>query len=564
MTSRTPLLLSQTHIYKGIVLDEAKRLSYPATLSAAAHQLYLMGASHGWANEADGGVVRVWELMTGVSVAQSAKMPEEETMTAQPFEPAEYPNLPVAETLEKLPSPYKGEVLSLINERIANEKTPLLVVLDDDPTGTQTCHDISVLTVWDHDTLCKEFSVTKKGFFILTNSRALPGPEAKKLISTICENVRKAAKASGKEFGIVLRGDSTLRGHFPEEPETVEEVLGKVDNWILAPFFFQGGRYTINDVHYVAEGKNLVPASQTPFAADATFGYNSSNLRDYVLEKAGSRFTKDDLYSITLEDIRLGGPQGVTKKLLAAPKGAVIIINSAAESDMFVFAAGLLEAEQAGKKYLYRTGAAFVSCRLGIRGISPLTAHDLDMEYSSKSTGGLIVAGSYVPKTTAQLASLRERRGDKLHVIELDVEKMIHSQEEADKLVTAAIADASSQITAGHDVLVMTSRKLITGSDAILSLNIGSVVAAALVRVVSGIEVRPRYVIAKGGITSSDAATKGLNMKRALIVGQAAPGVPLWRCDEDTSRHKGVPYVVFPGNVGSDTTLAEVVERWAV
>jgi uncharacterized protein YgbK (DUF1537 family) len=53
-------------------------------------------------------------------------------------------------------------------------------------------------------------------------------------------------------------------------------------------------------------------------------------------------------------------------------------------------------------------------------------------------------------------------------------------------------------------------------------------------------------------------------MKRAMILGQAAPGVPIWRCDEPTSRHTSVPYIVFPGNVGEDDTLAEVVERWAL
>lgn len=552
----------QTNYRQGIVLDEAKRLLYPATLSAAAHQLYLMGSSHGWDKEADGGVVRVWELMTGISVAGKANVATE--APAGVFEPRQYPKLPVKDTLAKLPPAVESDVLPLINERISKPSTPILVILDDDPTGTQTCHDINVLTVWDHETLKAEFAVTTKGFFILTNSRALPPVEAKELINTICRNVDIASKAAQKEYSIVLRGDSTLRGHFPDEPDAVEEVIGKADNWILAPFFFQGGRYTIEDVHYVAEGGTLVPASQTPFAADATFGYKSSNLRDYVLEKTGSRFTKDNLYSITLDDIRKGGPKGVTEKLLAAPKGSVIIVNAAAESDMFVFAAGVLEAEQTGKKYLYRTGAAFVSSRLGIRGIPPLSAHDLDMDYASKKVGGLIVAGSYVPKTTAQLASLRERRGNKLHVIELDVEMMIKSEADAAEAVKSAITEASTHIIAGKDVLVMTSRKLITGADAISSLNIGSVIAKALVAVVQGIEVRPRYVIAKGGITSSDAATKGLNMRKALIVGQAAPGVPLWRCDEEASRHRGVPYVVFPGNVGSDTTLAEVVEKWAL
>lgn len=496
--------------------------------------------------------------MTGVSVAGSVKL------AVEAFQPRQYPKLSLKETLPKLLPPYQGNVLATINQRILDKHTPLLVVLDDDPTGTQTCHDISVLTVWDHDTLRKELSVTKKGFFILTNSRALPPIEARKMIAEICRNVKGAAKDLGKEFEIVLRGDSTLRGHFPDELEAVEEVLGKTDAWILAPFFYQGGRYTIDDVHYVAEGDALVPASQTPFAQDATFGYKSSNLRDYVLEKTGSNSTEIKICSITIDDIRSGSLESVTQKLLKAPKGSVVIVNAAAEADMFVFAAGVLAAEQQGRKYLYRTGAAFVSSRLGITSIPPLSAEDLDMDFGAGSTGGLIVAGSYVPKTTAQLASLRAKRGSMLHVIELDVGTMMRSASEADAAVENAVLDAVDMIKAGQDVLVMTSRKLIVGVDAISSLNIGGVVAAALVKVVQGINVRPRYVIAKGGITSSDAATKGLNMKRAMVVGQAAPGVPLWRCDEETSRYRNVPYVVFPGNVGGDDTLAELVERWAL
>ncbi len=310
---------------------------YPATLTSAAQQLFLIGSSHGWGNEADAGVVRVWELMTGVCVSKSAPAPQSAS-----FKPKEYEKLPLKPTIKAMPQEYAEDVLGVINERMLSGKAPLIVVLDDDPTGTQTCHDVSVLTVWDNTTLCTEFSIAKKGFFILSNSRALPPKEAETLITEICQNVAKAAEETGKEFEVVLRGDSTLRGHFPLEPETVEEVLGKVDSWILAPFFYQGGRYTINDVHYVVEGDVMVPSSQTPFAEDATFGYRSSNLKDYVLEKAGSRFTGKDLWSITLQDIRIGGPAKVTEQLLAAPRGSVIIVNAAAESDMFMFAAGLL------------------------------------------------------------------------------------------------------------------------------------------------------------------------------------------------------------------------------
>jgi hypothetical protein len=328
-----------TNRFQGIVLDESKHLTYAAPLSAAAHQLYLMGASRGWSKEADGGVVRVWELLTRISVAASCKKLQ------GAFIAREYPNLPLQKTIEALPPPYSDEVLPEIIERVTRDDTPVLVVLDDDPTGTQTCHDIAVLTVWDHETLVSELSATAKGFFILTNSRALPPSDARALITTISDNLVKAAKQTGKTLEIVLRGDSTLRGHFPDELEAVEEVLSEVDNWILAPFFYQGGRYTIDDVHYVAEGDSLVPASQTPFAADATFGYKSSNLRDYVLEKAGNRFKEENLFSVTLQDIR-SGPERIAEKLLSAPKRSVIIVNAAAESDMYVFVAGFLRGKR--------------------------------------------------------------------------------------------------------------------------------------------------------------------------------------------------------------------------
>jgi hypothetical protein len=349
----------------GIVLDESKRLGFPAMLTAAAHQMNLMGASYGWAREADGGIVRLWEMMAGVSVSESAK-PQEVS-----FKPQEYPNLPLKETMDVLPPEYGRDVLQSIREQISDKNTPLLVILDDDPTGTQTCHDIAVLTVWDLETLQREFSSTERGFFILMNSRAFPPAEARTLVETICKNVEHAARATGKEFEIVLRGDSTLRGHFPEEPEIVESILGKgkIDGWILAPFFYQGGRYTINDIHYVAEGDVLVPAGKTQFAQDATFGYKSSNLKDYVLEKAGSKFTSEDLFSVSLEDIRLG-PEAVTEALLNAPKGSVIIVNAVAQSDMYVFAAGILAGKFSPFSLLFQNWQRLLGSFIRLRNVS--------------------------------------------------------------------------------------------------------------------------------------------------------------------------------------------------
>ncbi|KAJ5786732.1 uncharacterized protein N7503_011944 [Penicillium pulvis] len=474
-------------------------------------------------------------------------------------QPQQYPSLPRESTLAQLPAEYPTDTQDQISQILATSTINRLVVLDDDPTGTQTCHDINVLAVWDIPTLTAEFQNNSAGFFILTNSRALPPKEAETLIKTICSNVSAAAQSTGNKVDIVLRGDSTLRGHFPLETDVAQSVFGPADALVLAPFFFQGGRYTIKDIHYVAEGDQLVPAGSTQFAKDATFGYKSSNLRDYVQEKAAGRFSSDQLHSVTIDEIRRGGPEAVCEKLLASPAGGVIIVNAAAESDMHVFVAGLLLAESKGKHFLYRTGAAFVSTRLGIRSKAPITATELELPLTTTDwwpySCGLI----------SQLKVLTDRRGSmgQLAIIEIKVEELIASPETAAETVSRIVKETESHLSAGTDTLVMTSRKLITGKDELSSLSIGAAVAEALVSVLQRIEVRPRYIIAKGGITSSDAATKGLNVKRALIVGQAAPGVPLWRCDETTSRHRGVPFVVFPGNVGGEETLCELVEGWS-
>ncbi|KAK7211290.1 hypothetical protein V2G26_018468 [Clonostachys chloroleuca] len=221
----------------------------------------------------------------------------------------------------------------------------------------------------------------------------------------------------------------------------------------------------------------------------------------------------------------------------------------------------LLKASSSGKRFLFRTGAAFVSARLAIEGIPPISAATLGL---SGKVGGLVIAGSYVPKTTAQLESLRNRSGDKLTSVVLEVRNLLESPENATKAVSDALKIAEAEIAKGQDVLVMTSRELIVGTDEAKSLDIGSVVAKTLVSFLERLEQKPRYVIAKGGITSSDMATKGLRFKRAAIVGQAAPGVPLWRCDEPSAKWPGLPYVVFPGNVGTNDTLFEVVNGWRV
>jgi uncharacterized protein YgbK (DUF1537 family) len=459
----------------------------------------------------------------------------------------------LSQTLASLPPEYPHELLGEIRAAVgASGRT--LVVLDDDPTGTQTVHNVPVLTTWDADTLTTEMAKGGAVFYILTNSRSLPLAGARALNAEIGRNLLAASQRTGRDFAVVSRSDSTLRGHFPGEVEALADALGQdLDGWLLAPFFLEGGRYTIGDVHWVAEGDQLVPAGQTPYARDAAFGYTHSNLREWVAEKSAGRMAADSVTSVSLDDIRNGGPQQVTERLLAVTGGQICAVNAASYRDMEVFVRGLLEAEAAGKRFLYRTAASFVQVRAGIAPRPLLGAAELDLAAGS---GGLFVVGSYVPKTTAQLNQLLARPD----LVALSVEVSMLLDERRNETLRQTIDAANRALARGATTLIYTSRHYVGAAGGESDLSIGRQVSDGLIEIVRGIEVRPRYLVAKGGITSSDVATLGLNVKRAMVAGQILPGVPVWRTGAE-SRYPGLSYIVFPGNVGGDDALLQVVDR---
>jgi uncharacterized protein YgbK (DUF1537 family) len=461
--------------------------------------------------------------------------------------------LPLTETLANLPPPWPQETLPAVRTALA-ERRQKLVVLDDDPTGTQTVHDIPVLTHWSVTALKRELDNDLSAFYLLTNSRSLLLPAAQQMNAEIGRNLKEAAQATGHSLAVVSRSDSTLRGHFPGEVEYLAAALGgSFDAWLLIPFFLEGGRYTIDDVHYVAEGDWLIPAGETAYATDATFGYQASNLRQWVEEKTGGRVTAQAVAAITIEDVRVGGPRQVMEKLLSLTQGAICVVNAASMRDLGVFVQGLLAAEAQGRRYLYRTAASFVPVRAGLAPRPLLTAADLDV---SGESGALFVVGSYVPKTTSQVSQLLAVPG--MVQIEIDVRRLLdEAQREAE--IARVGGEASEQLAQGKDVTVFTSRELITGVNAAESRHIGQRISSGLIAAVHAIDVRPRYLLAKGGITSSDVATIGLGVERVMVRGQIVPGVPVWELG-DESRFPGLTYVVFPGNVGGPDALVEIRE----
>lgn len=432
-----------------------------------------------------------------------------------------------------------------------------IVVLDDDPTGTQTVHNIPVLTRWAVKDLKAELQSEYPAFYVLTNSRSLAAPDACALSRELGARLKQAAIQARVELEVISRSDSTLRGHFPDEVDVLASALDMSDRpYLIIPCFFEGGRYTFHDIHYVAEGDRLIPAAQTPYAQDAAFGYRHSDLRRWVEEKTGGRIAQEQVRSVSIDDLRQGGPARVQEVLSKLDKGSACVINAISYGDLEVFVMGLLQAENLGHRFLFRSAASFVRVRAGLAGRNLLQAGDL---MAPGGYGGLFVVGSYVPKTTAQVEALLRRSG--VGAIEIGVRQLLNDEHRKQEIRRAA-QQMNQLIGTGQDVLIYTSRELVKGADAVGSLEIGRRISDCLIRIVRALRHQPRYLVAKGGITSSDIAVKGLDVRRAMVMGQILPGVPVWKLGPE-SRFPGLDYIVFPGNVGDNDALVEIEDRLA-
>ncbi len=450
-----------------------------------------------------------------------------------------------------------------------------IVVLDDDPTGVQTVHGVYVYTDWSPENLLEGMEEENQMFFLLTNSRSFSPEKTEEVHRALARRTVEAARQTGKELLLVARGDSTLRGHYLLEPrvlrETLEEETGrKVHGLVICPFFCEGGRYTMEGVHYVREGEYLVPAGQTEFAADSTFGYQSSHLGEYVEEKSGGFYRKESCIHITMPYLRGKKYEEITSMLMAAEDFCPICVDAIAESDVEAFAICLLRAIKAGKEFVIRSAAAMPRV-LGNVGSRPLltrqellggAGEDACQGENAQMYGGLVLAGSHVKKTTAQLESLKKSRVP-AEFVEFRVNACFEpgGLEKETELVIERAEEIMGQ---GRTAVVYTSRRLLapegmTGEEL---LNLSVKISDAVTGVAAGLHRQPRFLIAKGGITSSDVGTRGLGVRKAMVAGQAAPGIPVWKTGPE-SRFPGLSYIIFPGNVGEEDSLRKMVEMLA-
>ena len=436
-----------------------------------------------------------------------------------------------------------------------------IVVLDDDPTGVQTVHDIAVYTDWEKASIEEGFKEKEQVFFILTNSRAMTESETRQVHTEIATQVAQVSKALDIPYILVSRGDSTLRGHYPLETEVLKEISEQygptIDGEVICPYFKAGGRITMGNIHYIQTGEICTPVAETEFAKDKTFGYKHSNLCDYIEEKTKGMYKAKDVICISLESIRQKDFKGIVAQLNSARDFQKIVVNAVQDEDLEIVCQAIDTVIREGKHFIFRVAANFVKTMGGIQE-KPLLTHDELIKHSD-NVGGMVVIGSHTQKTNQQLEALTKLPDIQLEELNSD---LVLVEGGLEKEVERVITIAEAAIVDGKTIVVYTKRKLLSleGDTEEDALRRSVQISEALQQVVGKLSVTPSFVVAKGGITSSDVGTKALKVKKAMVLGQIRPGVPVWQAGSE-SKFPGIPYIIFPGNVGAVEDLRYAVEE---
>ena len=439
---------------------------------------------------------------------------------------------------------------------------PKIIVLDDDPTGSQTVHSCLLLTQWDVDTLRLGLRDESPIFFVLTNTRSLPPKQAAAVTREVCHNLKPALAAENiEDFLIVSRSDSTLRGHYPIETDVIAEELGPFDAHFLVPAFFEGGRITRDSIHYLIIDGVSTPVHETEFARDSVFGYTYSYLPDYVAEKTKGRIPAKEVERFLLGDIRSGTDvTGIStlERLMSLTGNKCVAVDAENQDDLNSFANDLLTAAGEGKRFLFRSAASLLTA-LAKLPPQPVPAEEMS-QYVRSGKPGAVIVGSHVKKTTEQLEQLLKAPG--IVGVEVDVAQLLNdSLEQPGKLLNSTLEKINAAHNDSKTSVVYTSREELVFADMQTRLQFGADVSDLLMDIVRGLPADIGFLISKGGITSNDVLSKGLALTSARLLGQILAGCSMVRTSAKHPQFPNLPVVLFPGNVGDDKALATVYRR---
>lgn len=408
------------------------------------------------------------------------------------------------------------------------------IIIDDDPTGCQTVRDVPVLLEWDEKSL-EEALDGDTAVFVQTNTRAMDPARASAVSKEVCLNLNAVCRRRGYLPTIISRSDSMLRGYVKEELTPIIETFREISGIVLAPAFFECGRVTEGDCHYLIADGRKIPVSETEFASDPVFGYDSSYLPAWLETRSSGYFRKDDCISVTSQNARQAFTSG--------RRGSIYIINASSYAELDFICDCIRSVEESGKRFVFRSAASLVRSYLGQK------------EDSSYCPAGgcahvLTVAGSYTALTSGQIEELL-RAGD-ITPVQVDVHELV-SDPSCIRETAGKVEDA---LRTGS-CLLYTSRDFVPASQDEGQSSLGARIARSICGICARLNLKPDAIIAKGGITSLTLARDAFGIRQARVLGQIVPGVSVWRRKDDDS-----DFVVFPGNVGKKTDLRTVFEKY--
>lgn len=441
------------------------------------------------------------------------------------------------------------------------------VVLDDDPTGSQAVHGIDVVLIPEASEVVRALREGSGSCFVLTNTRSLTEDEAIELTSDLVENILEMLRDEDVVVRFVSRSDSTLRGHVIAEISVIEKAQirtsGKGFQAILfAPAFIEAARVTAGDTHWAKVSGEMRPVSETEYSKDSSFGYANSDLREFLEEKSKGSIKAAEVASISLDVIRLGGPDAVAEILLGVSAGSWVVVNALDYSDLEIVALGVTRAERLGGTFVFRSGPSFVKPLLGIETVPTVTKDVIWAGLPQRPdtiSRGLIIVGSHTALSTSQMESLLANHS--VNHLVVDVAELLADgagrSEYVSEVAKQAIESLKENIT-----LISTSRTVVPGANIAENLDIARSISSGMSHILRLIAAHfPAWVIGKGGITSHDLAVQGLGITRARVLGQLFPGnISVFRPLIASSNCQSIPYIVFPGNVGDENTLTRAVE----
>ena len=454
-----------------------------------------------------------------------------------------------------------------------------IVVIDDDPTGSQTVHSCPLLLRWDEASLRRGLRHPSPLMFVLANTRALTPEAAATRNREIVDALVRAMEAEGlqeHELLLVSRGDSTLRGHGVLEPQVLAQAWEKhfaaVDATLHVPAFLEGGRTTVNGVHLL-HGE---PVHTTAFAQDRLFGYGTSDLAEWLEEKSAGQIAANAVVRIPLALLEAERSEDLLACLEGLEDNRPVVVDATHPEQLRALGVAIRRL-QGRKRFLFRSAASLLN-GLVDSGPSPLGPQPLDAQglvglrrrdLHGQPLPGLVVVGSHVALADQQLTSLLAH--ERCRGIELPVARIARVLEggSSDWLLPDLEAEWRSQLEqaleAGITPVLFSSRGELEFGDAAAAaarrLRFGMELASLMARLLAAVAPRLGYLISKGGITTGALLVEGLGLADVELEGQLLPGLSVVRAiassaDRELQGHS-LPVITFPGNLGSENTLRD-------